>query len=43
VWEYNKSSGIYVIRVPEEQERENIAEIVLKEIMAERFLNMARS
>ena len=40
MWENNKRSNIYVIRVPEEEEKESGAEEIFEEIMVKIFLNL---
>ena len=37
VWDNNKRSNIYVIRVPEEEEKENGSEDIFEEIMVKIF------
>lgn len=43
LWNYNKSSKIYVTRIPEEEEEEGKAEKELKCIMDESFPKLAKS
>lgn len=40
MWENNKRSNIYVIRVPEEEEKESGAEEIFEEIMVKIFENL---
>lgn len=40
LWDVNKQINIYLVRVPEEEEREKEAERFLKEIIPEYFQNL---
>ena len=40
LWDINKQTNIYLVRAPEEKEREKEAERFLKEIISEYFQNL---
>lgn len=42
IWDYNKISNIHIFVVPSGEEQKSEAKNVLKEIMAESFLNMKK-
>lgn len=42
LWDYNKSSNIHIIRIPDGEEKEGKAEKALKDIMAENFPKLAK-